>query len=128
MTFYIITQNEGRIYDTNIQRLRSVLWNNMIFSCLQSRDFGRVGSIYKEDGKVVQQVFFVIWHEAVYPAYTNCNKKRETYRSYWPIYRFNVPTVFVDKSERPDSKPSKFEDMIHIISLDNRQILCWARG
>lgn len=128
MTFYIITQNEGRVYDTNIQRLRNILWQNMIFECLRTGDFGKVASIYKENGMVIQQVFFVIWHKGVYPAYTNCNKKRETYRSYWPIYRYDVPTVVVNKSEHPNSKPAKFDDMIKIVSLDNRQILCWDRG
>lgn len=127
MSFYVNT-NKGRIYDNNIQRLRNKIWDSIIFDTMISGDFGRVVSIHKEDGKVAQQLFFVILHNAIYLAYTNCNKAHQTYRSYWPIFRFDCPTVFEDAEERQDMKPSNFEDMIEILSLKDRQILCWNRG
>lgn len=100
----------------------------MITDCLLSGDFGRVAAIYKEDGKVVQQVFFVILHDCVFPAYTICNSRRETFRSYWPIFRYDQPTEIRRIENKGQIKPQKWTDMINILSLKDRQILCWNRG
>ena len=127
MSFYVNTK-KGSTNDKNIQRLRNKIWDSIISDTMISGDFGRVVAIHKEDGKVAQQLFFVILHDAIYPAYTNCNKTHQTYRSYWPVFRFDRPTVFEDAEKGQDMKPSKFEDMIEILSLKDRQILCWCRG
>ena len=126
MSFYVNT-SEGRKYDNNLQRLRASIWQNTILTCLADGDFGRVVAIHNDKGQIVQQIFFVILKNAIYPAYTNCNKKRETYRSYWPIFRYDAPTVFVGCGEK-ECKGEPFEDMIEVLSLKNRQILCWNRG
>lgn len=128
MTFYIVTQTEGRVYDTNIQRLRDILWNHMITDCLLSGDFGCVSAIYKDNGKIVQKVFFVILHDAVFPAYTICNSRMETFRSYYPIFRFDQPIEIRHIDNISERKTPKWTEMINILSLKDRQILCWNRG